>query len=219
MKKSENAADRENLKATYGALFFGVPNHGMKTESLHPMVVGGPNESFLLNLGSNSELLLVKSEAFCDAFDFKDSKVISFYETELSPTAAPVSHSNCEQVLWSKQPKTQFQNAMGRYTMEGPKEYLVDRASAINGRPWEHDLNFVIGLKKDHSKLVKFSERDVCYDEVCQFVVDLTSEAVKAIQLRTVPTKHEQKYDRGKLPVPLLAVILSGRSSRYEPGH
>ena len=32
------------------------------------------------------------SEDFCNAFGFKDSKIISFYETDGSPTAALVCH-------------------------------------------------------------------------------------------------------------------------------
>ena len=178
----------------------------MKIESLHPMVVGVSNKNFLFNLGSNSELWLLKSEGFYKVFGFRDSKVISFYGTKLSPTATAVSHFKRIKSIWSRRFKTQLQNAMGKYTMEGPKACLVDRTCATHGRPWEHNLNFVIGLKKDPSKLVKFSVRDICYDEHCQIVAEFTSEASKVIQSRIAPAKDEQKYDQGKLQFLLLAV-------------
>ena len=87
MKDSNDEEDQQNLKATYGALFLGVPSRGMNIDSLRPMVSGQPNETFLINLGRDSELLMMKSERFCKAFKFEDSKVLSFYETEQSPTA------------------------------------------------------------------------------------------------------------------------------------
>ena len=90
MKDSKDEDDRQNFKATYGAMFFGVPRQGMNVESLRPMVSRQPNESFLMNLGRDSELLLMKSEMFCRSFDFESSVVFSFYETEYSPTAIPV---------------------------------------------------------------------------------------------------------------------------------
>ncbi len=90
MKDSEDERDQQNLKATYGALFFGVPSRGMDIDSLRPMVFGQPNEAFLMNLARDSELLMMKSESFCKAFNFENSKVLSFYETNQSPTAVPV---------------------------------------------------------------------------------------------------------------------------------
>ena len=40
---SGDAADSRNFKATYGLLFFGVPNQGMDISSLLTMVRGQPN--------------------------------------------------------------------------------------------------------------------------------------------------------------------------------
>lgn len=85
--------------------------------------------------------------------------------------------------------------------MKGARAMLVDRASAINGRHWEQDRNYVIGLPKDHSNLVKFYERDNCYDRVRQYLERLTSEAEAAIQLRTVPMEYNERYNRSKLHV------------------
>ena len=90
MKASKDEVDEQILNATCGAMFFGVPSRGMNIDSLRPMVSGQPNETFLINLGRDSELLTMKSERFCKAFRSRDSKVLSFYETEQSPTAVPV---------------------------------------------------------------------------------------------------------------------------------
>ena len=90
MKSSDDKVDLQNLKASYAALFFGVPSQGMNIDSLRQMVFNQPNETFLMNLGRDSELLAMKSESFCKIFTFKDSKVFSFYEMDQSPTAVPV---------------------------------------------------------------------------------------------------------------------------------
>ena len=83
--------DKANLKATYGALFFGVPNQGMDISSLVPIVGDQPNRSFLESLGKESEILQEQRVKFPKAFDFKDSEIISFFETQESPTAERVS--------------------------------------------------------------------------------------------------------------------------------
>ena len=85
--------DRANLKATYGVLFFGVPNQGMDISSLVPMVGDQPNRYFLESLGKESEILLEQRTKFPKAFDFKDSKIISFFETQKSSTAEKVGWS------------------------------------------------------------------------------------------------------------------------------
>ena len=46
-----DAKDRELLQATYGAVFFGVPNNGKDLHLLRSMVQGQPNEAFVLSLG------------------------------------------------------------------------------------------------------------------------------------------------------------------------
>ena len=85
--------DKTNLKATYGALFFGVPNQGMDISSLVPMVGDQPNRYFLESLGKESGFLQDQRTKFPKAFDFKDSEIISFFETQESPTAEKVSWS------------------------------------------------------------------------------------------------------------------------------
>jgi protein SERAC1 len=83
--------DKANLRATYGALFFGVPSQGMDITSLVPMVGDKPNRFFLESLGKESEILQEQRVRFPKAFDFRDSEIISFFETQESPTAERVS--------------------------------------------------------------------------------------------------------------------------------
>jgi hypothetical protein len=75
------------LRAIRGALFFGVPNQGMNITSLIAMSHGEANENFCRTLGADSPILRDMVWEFPKAFPFEDSRIISFYETKLSPTA------------------------------------------------------------------------------------------------------------------------------------
>ena len=77
-------------KATYGILLFGCPNQGMDINSLIPMCEGQANLPFLLSLRQNSERLRQLCRDFPRRFAFPDSRIISFCETKLSPTAMEV---------------------------------------------------------------------------------------------------------------------------------
>ena len=63
----------------------------MDISSLVPMVGNQPNRYFLESLGKESEILQEQRVRFSKAFDFKDSEIISFFETQESPTAELVS--------------------------------------------------------------------------------------------------------------------------------
>lgn len=92
MSKSSDVRDQSNLKSTYGALFFGVPGKGMDVGSLAAMVEDLPAR-FTLNLLDNStghQLRHRQHDEFCQAFPFRDSKVVQFYETRKSPTIQQV---------------------------------------------------------------------------------------------------------------------------------
>jgi len=84
-------SDKANLKSTYGMLFFGVPSQGMSIESLVPMVENQPNRFFLESLSKVTDGLRPQRRNFRQVFPFKDSHIISFYETKKSPTAQKVS--------------------------------------------------------------------------------------------------------------------------------
>jgi hypothetical protein len=89
--RNGNSVDKKTFDSTYGALFFGVPNQGMDIESLIPMAKERPNLPFLISLGLSSSSLRNLHREFCKAFEFKDSEIVSFYETEESQTARRVS--------------------------------------------------------------------------------------------------------------------------------
>lgn len=81
------------LSATHGFIFFGVPNLGMATASLIPMVGNQPNRGLLETLGRNSALLRRHQDEFRKVFEPKQIHVTSFYETKLSRTA-------CKVIFW-----------------------------------------------------------------------------------------------------------------------
>lgn len=83
--------DKTNLKATYGAVFFRVLSQGMDISSLVPLVGDQLNRYFLESLSKESEILHEQRVKFPKAFDFRDSEIISFFETKESLTAERVS--------------------------------------------------------------------------------------------------------------------------------
>ena len=84
-------SDKANLKSIYGLLFFGVPNKGMSIESLIPMVESQPNRYLPESLNKVTDGLRAQRQNFHRVFPFRDSLIISFYETKQSPTAQIVS--------------------------------------------------------------------------------------------------------------------------------
>ena len=87
-------SDKANLKSIYGMLFFGVPSQGMSIDSLVPMVENQPNRFFLESLSKVTDGLRAQRQNFRQALPFKESRIISFYETKQSPTAQKVSRSS-----------------------------------------------------------------------------------------------------------------------------
>ena len=84
-------SDKANSLAVRGILFFGVPSLGMDITSLVGMVKGNVNEQFLQGLGHDSDMLRNQHREFCHKFPHKTCRIMSFYETELSPTAKKVN--------------------------------------------------------------------------------------------------------------------------------
>ena len=82
--------DKINSQATRGILFLGVPSQGMDVRSILPMVQGRANENFLQGLRPDSDMLRLQHQDFCKSFPYTSCKIISFFETELSPTAKEV---------------------------------------------------------------------------------------------------------------------------------
>lgn len=92
MRRIGDIQDRQILASTYGALLFGVPNHGMNTTAMTSMIENLPTRFTLSLLDQNFGYRLREQqhEEFCNAFYFKDSKIVQFYELRLSPTVRKV---------------------------------------------------------------------------------------------------------------------------------
>lgn len=93
MKGSKKAEDKEFLDNVIAFMFFGVPHQGMATEHLFPIVGEQPNRSLIQSLGKHSAILQRYEEEFSEALDTTEPRpeILSFYETEMSPTAKFVS--------------------------------------------------------------------------------------------------------------------------------
>ncbi|KAB2580327.1 hypothetical protein DBV05_g1295 [Lasiodiplodia theobromae] len=90
MKEGNTDEDCEILQSTSAFLFFGVPHEGMAIESLVPLVGDQPNRALLESLGKNSEVLHRLQDDFKRAFGAVGPKIVSYFETEKSPTAQKV---------------------------------------------------------------------------------------------------------------------------------
>ena len=90
MQDGSNDIDKSNFNAAYAALFFGVPNRGLNTKYLWAVVQEQPNKTLIATLDPSSDYLRQLHRDFCEKFKFADSKIISFYETGLSPTPKQV---------------------------------------------------------------------------------------------------------------------------------
>jgi hypothetical protein len=91
LKEEMDQEDASILNSISGFLFFGVPHQGMAIESLVPLVQDNPNRSLLESLNKNSALLLRLEKDFSNACNARCPQIVSFYETERSPTAVEVS--------------------------------------------------------------------------------------------------------------------------------
>ncbi|EOD43895.1 putative ankyrin repeat protein [Neofusicoccum parvum UCRNP2] len=136
---SGDPSDQATLKSIRGLLLFGVPNRGMATESLIPMVEGQPNRPLVDALDEGNGTLRAQAGRFPAAFAFRDAEIVSFYETSQSPTAQQVD---------------------GVWRMTGEPAVLVDRDSATYGREWELGDRYVYPVNQTHSNMVKFNGFD-----------------------------------------------------------
>jgi protein SERAC1 len=148
--KLSEAKKHSVLGLIRGILFFGTPNQGMDISTLIPMVEGQPNEDFLRSLGRGSADLRRQEKQWKNAVDDPQStvtrnlEIISYYETEESPTAIQVD---------------------GTWKMEGKPARLVDISSATHGRSWEEKNRYVQPIARNHSELVKFRRNDDVYSD------------------------------------------------------
>ncbi|KAI9889110.1 MAG: hypothetical protein M1814_005771 [Vezdaea aestivalis] len=155
------------VECTYGALFFGVPSQGMDTEALATVVGQKPQRATeaLLNEQILHRLRDKQNHSFCKAFDYGDSRIITFFETTKSKTARWDTEHN-------------------KISLDGPLKLLVRPESAKSGRGQERYEDH-IGIRGDHSSIVKFRHNDRGdYQLVKDKLGELVEAAEKVIQRR-----------------------------------
>lgn len=105
------------------------------------MAHGQLNLAFLSALDRNS-IHLQKLVTEFNILGLSDTRIMSFYETRMSPTAR--------------------QESPGRWSMSGEHAVLVDRHSATSGRPG----NETLGIDRNHCDMVKSRRIDNVYNIV-----------------------------------------------------
>ncbi|KAJ5820318.1 hypothetical protein N7474_005909 [Penicillium riverlandense] len=146
------------LDNLHGALFFGVPSHGMNIKALEAMIKGQPNESLVNSISYQSQTLQKLSRKFKSKFANRKPKIIYFYEME--PSFSPVKLDN------------------GQWKMAGtPKKILVDKDSATDGELWSAGHVNYHPLNRNHSDLVKFSPNDDDFRRVLNELMKLVEDA------------------------------------------
>ncbi|EFX01243.1 ankyrin repeat-containing protein [Grosmannia clavigera kw1407] len=87
LQESKEPEHMRLLRAVRGIAFFGVPNDGMNIGSLKAMVGDRPNRQLLESIGSDADFLRRQYQDFQKFLQMYDPVIISFYETNESPTA------------------------------------------------------------------------------------------------------------------------------------
>lgn len=88
MAASQDGLDRQNLESLHAISLFGVPNHGMRIESLIPMMEENARRTLLYTVdGENSPVTVDLHRSFARVIQtLKDFDICCFYETQKSPT-------------------------------------------------------------------------------------------------------------------------------------
>ncbi|KAK6428170.1 hypothetical protein LTR95_015688, partial [Oleoguttula sp. CCFEE 5521] len=161
----------EVMTMTYGLMFLGVPNLGLKHNQLEIVVKGRANEGFVRDL-------LVKSDSEASQFlghltrEFSDLdrrrrlafEIVSYYETESSPTLVD--------------------RGGGHFEATGPKEFMVTKMSAERIGHFVRTIDH-LPLSTNHRGLVRFEHsQDARYISVIGKLKGMAAEAPVALQLR-----------------------------------
>ncbi|KAG9495576.1 hypothetical protein J7337_013826 [Fusarium musae] len=96
LKEESLGPDLSILNAVSGFAFFGVPHRGLEVKCLVPLVKDNPNRALLESLNKNSSLLEHLQNEFGKISKARNLTVVSFYETEKSPTAIWVRRLHVE---------------------------------------------------------------------------------------------------------------------------
>ncbi|KAG5753803.1 hypothetical protein H9Q70_003566 [Fusarium xylarioides] len=153
------------LNAVSGFAFFGVPHRGLEVKCLVPLVKDNPNRALLESLNKNSSLLDHLQSDFGKILKATGLSVVSFYETEKSPTA-----------VWIN----------GKWDMSGPSEVLVEVFSATCGCQKQHPIN------RNHSEMVKYSG---VHDQLYRRVVIALRPILECLKSLSFPEQEHRYSD------------------------
>ncbi|KAL9566313.1 hypothetical protein ACKAV7_009672 [Fusarium commune] len=152
IKENESGGDGTdmfNLRATGGALFFGVPHRGMDNSALLSVIGSQANREFLESLRIGSPELERQSQMFSSVSALDGSVIFSFFETCISGTA-------------------KMEN--GKLTMNGDPAILVTKDSANHT---DKHSRFLIPINRSHSELVKFERYNDDYERVLECIREI----------------------------------------------
>ncbi|KAF8534800.1 ankyrin repeat-containing domain protein [Trichophaea hybrida] len=129
------------FKSTYGAIFFGVPNRGLRVDELRYMVRGQPIQTLINELAPGASYLGRLHRDFVREFRDMKAEFISCYETKLTNSV---------------------EEQDGSWKRVGKLVQMVDRDSATDSVPYEatHEQ---YPIDKNHSEMVKFTRSDSIY--------------------------------------------------------
>ncbi|CEJ93767.1 hypothetical protein VHEMI09336 [[Torrubiella] hemipterigena] len=148
-----SATDKYNmykpiLRAMRAVVFFAVPHDGMDIEGLREAAGNRLNRFLIETLSDKNSSVLRRLrrnfDGLLDRFDKVD--IFCFYEMSISATP--------------------LMNEGSGMRMNGPKKVLVSKTSAIHIRTSDHSDDFICGITRDHSHIVKFARGDEEYEKV-----------------------------------------------------
>ncbi|CAG9939384.1 unnamed protein product [Clonostachys rosea f. rosea IK726] len=142
-RRKRSVEDSIISSASYGILFFGVPNLGLRNGQLRTLVRGQPNEALIHDLlvdndSEPSTFMKRLADHFSETCKGQ-YRVVTFFERILSPTLEV--------------------DQDGKWRRSGPVALLVTEKSATNTGLVAVADEDNIPLNRDHSGLVKYSSR------------------------------------------------------------
>ncbi|CAG9985295.1 unnamed protein product, partial [Clonostachys byssicola] len=187
-----DSQNRDFCRSSHGLVFFGVPNLGLKHESLKEITREHLNRQLILDLSVDTEseptsYLQGLQERFvsCHRKQKPPMKIVSFYEEKKTPTVAV--------------------DNTGKLGRAGESCFMVTRESACR-IGFEDDTHSQQPLPFDHSDLVKFMRReDPSYRIVQGKLGDLVQEGCDSVPRRfqsDIELSEEQKRHWDDLNVP-----------------
>ncbi|KAI0378260.1 hypothetical protein F5Y04DRAFT_284018 [Hypomontagnella monticulosa] len=179
-----------------GAIFFGVPNHGMEISHLRAITDGKPNRGLIKQLRCDAPFLRLLEDKFSQQVTVGRFSKMSFfwgYETKESKVVV----------------RNPADRSLSNMRLDAPQLKLVQRDSATRGL-WRNaeTQSKTFQIDEDHSSIVKFK---TAHDPNLKIVVSLLHE-ISGIASTTHLDSGEPAVELKSSPNPL--TILDHRSSQ-----